>query len=185
MSNPFVRSATPEDAIAIAGVHTETWKSTYAGMIPENVLAQFTNQARREAYWRDQLIRETQASETRTWVAVDTDSIVAGLIAAGPAYHPPEYPEAALPYAGEVYAVYVHPRAQGQGFGAALMRTAATELSARGLSGLIVWCLETNVHARGFYERMGGQFITRRNVEMANAQLSEVGYGWAEFGPVG
>lgn len=182
MSNPFVRPATPEDAVDIARVHTETWMSTYTGMIPENILAQFTDQARREAYWREQLSREAQSSETRTWVAVDANGSVAGLVAAGPAYHPPDYPEAAAPYAGEIYAVYVHPRAQGNGMGAALMRAAAADLRMRGLSGLIVWCLESNIRARGFYERMGGQFITRREVEMADALLNEVSYGWVEFG---
>ena len=52
---------------------------------------------------------------------------------------------------------------------------------ARGLAGLLVWCLESNIQARGFYERMGGQFITRRDADLAGALLPEVGYGWAEF----
>ena len=181
MLNPLVRPATPDDAAAIASVHTETWKSTYAGAIPDDVLAQFTDQARREAYWRDQLIREAQSGETRTWAAVDTSGQVAGLVVAGPAQRTPDDPEAALAYAGEVYAVYVHPRAQGQGLGSALMRSAAAELRARGLAGLLVWCLESNIQARGFYERLGGQFITRRDADLAGALLPEVGYGWAEF----
>jgi len=181
MTDPIVRPALPDDAAAIASVHTETWKSTYAGAIPDDVLAQFTDHARREAYWRDQLAREAQTGETRTWAALDEQGQVAGLVVAGPAQPTADLPDAAAPYAGEVYAVYVHPRAQGQGLGSALMRQAAAELRARGLNGLIVWCLETNIHARGFYERLGGQFITRRNADLAGALLPEVGYGWAEL----
>lgn len=181
MSNPLVRPATPNDAVAIAGVHTETWKATYASMIPEHVLAQFTDQARRESYWREQLTRETQAGEIRTWAALDAAGQITGLAAAGPAHRPADAPEAVASYAGEIYAVYVHPRAQGQGLGTALMRAAAAGLRVRGLSGLIVWCLETNIRARGFYERLGGQFIARHEVEMAGALLDEVSYGWQHF----
>jgi ribosomal protein S18 acetylase RimI-like enzyme len=183
MAHPVIRRPTPADATAIAVVHVESWMAAYAGLIPDRVLSQRTNWARREAFWREQLAREASDpnNPTRTWVAEDEAGQVAAFVMAGPARHEAGDPPAAAAYAGEVFAVYVHPRAQGDGMGKALMQVAAADLAARTLMGLLVWCLESNVQARGFYERLGGQVIGRRDVDMADVLIPEVGYGWAEF----
>jgi ribosomal protein S18 acetylase RimI-like enzyme len=183
MSAHVVRLARPADAEAIATVHVEAWMAAYAGLIPDHILAQRTNWARREAFWREQLAREANDPNglTHTHVTADESGQVAGFVMSGPVRREKADPPASAAYAGEVYAVYVHPRAQGQGMGAALMRGAAADLEQRGLTGLLVWCLETNTQARGFYEKLGGQFIGRRDMDMAGVLIPEAGYGWARW----
>jgi ribosomal protein S18 acetylase RimI-like enzyme len=184
MPHPSIRRPTPADANAIAVVHVETWMAAYAGLIPDHVLSGRTNWARREAFWREQLAREAADpnNPTRTWVADDDAGQLAAFVMAGPARREAADPPATAAFAGEVYAVYVHPRAQEQGLGKALMQTAAADLVQRGMKGLLVWCLETNIQARGFYERLGGKVIGRRDVNMADVLIPEVGYGWAHYG---
>ena len=39
MTEPVrIRAATPMDAAGIAAVHVETWRATYAGILPDNYL---------------------------------------------------------------------------------------------------------------------------------------------------
>src|SRR5581483_9859429 len=50
-SRVAIHPAKPEDAVAIARVHAESWRTTYAGIIPDDYIAKFTNDAR-ERSWR-------------------------------------------------------------------------------------------------------------------------------------
>ena len=176
---PTIRRATPADSPAIAAVHIDTWKATYTGRIPDPVLEHFTDRARREQFWSEQLAREAAAeSLSHTFVAEDSNGAVAGFAICGPARRDATDPLECAAFAGEIFAIYVQPGAQGNGLGGALLRAAAADLAEQGLNGLLIWCLESNVQARGFYERMGGRPIGRRSTEMAEALLDEVGYGW-------
>jgi hypothetical protein len=46
----IIRSARVEDAAAIAEVHVETWRTTYAGMLPDNFLLNLSEE-KYEARW--------------------------------------------------------------------------------------------------------------------------------------
>ncbi len=185
MPDPHIRMATPADAAAIAQVQVETWKATYIGLIPEPALAFFTDLQRREQQWTDALqrVERDPAMLARTFVALGPDQqIVVGFAIAGPARPDEGDPPEALPYTGEVHALYVRPEAQGLGIGRQLMIAAGEYLREIGLSGVIVWSLESNTGARGFYERLGGRLIARRERALAGALVTEVGYGWDEPG---
>ncbi|MDH3234055.1 MAG: hypothetical protein OEQ29_11080, partial [Alphaproteobacteria bacterium] len=39
-----IRTARPEDAAAIGQVYVETWRTTYAGMVPDNVLLEMSEE---------------------------------------------------------------------------------------------------------------------------------------------
>ncbi|MDD5501836.1 MAG: hypothetical protein PHH26_00020 [Candidatus Thermoplasmatota archaeon] len=36
--------------------------------------------------------------------------------------------------------------------------------------------------SRKFYEKMGGKFITTKNIELGGAKLEETVYGWKDLG---
>lgn len=185
MPDPHIRLATPADAAAIAQVQVDTWKATYAGLIPEPALNFFTDLKRREQQWTDALqrVERDPAVLARTFVAMGPDQqMVVGFAIAGPARPDQGDPPEALPYTGEVHAIYVLPDAQGLGLGRQLMMAAGEYLRELGLSGAIVWSLETNISARGFYERLGGKVVARRDRDLAGALVPEVGYGWDELG---
>ncbi len=54
---------------------------------------------------------------------------------------------------GEVYALYVETDWREHGVGRALMEAAFAAFRDRGLKHAVVWCLDGNVAARGFYQR--------------------------------
>jgi ribosomal protein S18 acetylase RimI-like enzyme len=56
---------------------------------------------------------------------------------------------------GELRGLYVHPEARGDGVGRALTDAALEALHAAGYGEAVVWVLDANRHARGFYERAG------------------------------
>jgi ribosomal protein S18 acetylase RimI-like enzyme len=56
---------------------------------------------------------------------------------------------------GEVMAIYVRPDAWGLGFGEALMRAALARLRSGGSAEVVLWVIEENRRAIGFYERLG------------------------------
>jgi hypothetical protein len=68
-----IRAATERDAVAIAHVHVQSWRTTYAGIVPEEYLATL-NEAERVLLWRDWLTRDL-----RVYIA-DLDGEIVGFI---------------------------------------------------------------------------------------------------------
>ena len=78
---------------------------------------------------------------------------------------------------GELYSIYVLPEHWGSGQGCALFRAAAERLKEQGYSGMYLWVLRDNLHARMFYERMGmTPSEEERELEIAGAYLHEIPY---------
>ena len=76
---------------------------------------------------------------------------------------------------GELYAIYVYPEAWGSGAGPQLMREARAWLTER-FPGAILWVLEDNPRARGFYEREGWTADAHRIDVVAGVEVPEVRY---------
>jgi hypothetical protein len=57
-----IRPAAVHDARAIAEVHVESWKSTYRGIFPDDLLNGLSVE-KRESSWRDLLAGHEQASD--------------------------------------------------------------------------------------------------------------------------
>src|SRR5262245_27021550 len=92
-----VRAASVGDAADIAHIHRESWRTTYAGILPLDVIAAQAGR-KSEAAWRRRLI-EAPAWEV-TWIAERGDEAV-GIASCGDARHQLEGIEA------EIYALYV------------------------------------------------------------------------------
>jgi ribosomal protein S18 acetylase RimI-like enzyme len=164
-----VREAAVEDAPAIARVHVDTWRATYPGILPDEVLAGLSYE-RREAMWRRVIGDAT--SRTFVYVALDGGGQVVGFATGGP-----EATDDA-DYAGELYAIYVDPAHQRRGLGATLLTVVQGRLRALGLSSMVIWVAARNSPSCAFYERMGGRAARRRTVEIEGAAVDEIGYGW-------
>jgi GNAT superfamily N-acetyltransferase len=161
-----IRAALMEDASAIAHVHVESWRSTYAGIVPEAYLASLDEELR-ATLWREWL-----AGETVILVA-EWDGRVVGFAHGGKNREPVEQCDA------ELYSIYLLHEAQKRGIGAALLQGIATALAGRDFKSLAVWVLEQN-RSRGFYERTGAQFAISRVIEVGGAKLMEVAYFWPD-----
>lgn len=159
--------AAPSDAPGIARVQVETWRAAYAGLVPDAVLGALSVPAG-AARWAEHVTDPL----TRTWVAV-TDGEVTGFLAGGPA-RDADLDAAAY---GEVYALYVHPLAQGRGLGRGLLDAAAGWFAEGGRGAAVVWVLTANVPARTFYERCG--FTAdglARTIDIGGVDVPEVRY---------
>lgn len=164
-----IRKAAVEDAAAIARVHVRTWQSTYRGLLSDEFLDGLSIE-RREQSWRETLA-ENEPLEL-TLVAEEGGEVV-GFANCGPEKNGDSL------YRGEVYTIYVLQTAQRKGTGTELIRAAARELMARGLSSLLIWVFAENPF-RPFYEALGGRLVGEQPVEIGEQTLTEVAYGWAD-----
>ena len=160
-----VRPARIEDADSIAYVQVESWKTTYAGIVPETYLASLSQAARSES-WRKQF----ESGSNLIFVAEDETGVF-GFVSGGPLRD-------SIPgYDAELYAIYLLQPKQRQGMGRALVRELAKVLRAKGYQSLIVWVLEKNPFL-GFYSRLGGVPVLTKEIEIGGAQLTEAALGW-------
>ena len=162
-----IRPATPDDARAIANVQVHTWKTAYRGIIADDFLDTFAVDERTDR-WSEILQRPEQGS-----FVAEIDSGVIGFANGGPERDGRE------DYRGELYGLYVLPDWHGQGIGKRLVTTFADWLLGSGMAIMLVWTLADNPYRR-FYERLGGEFVAERKIEIGDQKLVEVAYGWED-----
>jgi GNAT superfamily N-acetyltransferase len=162
-----IRPARSKDAVEIARIHVDAWRDAYAALLPPEYLARLDP--------RIEAARWNRAANTRleNTLVADADGEVAGYAIIGPARGQRAEPS------GEIYALYVETDWREQGIGRALVEAAFERFRKRGLGQAVIWCLEGNFAARGFYKRCGGQRLSHSKVEeVAGMLLQVVGYGW-------
>ena len=162
----IVREARPEDAPSLARVHVETWEATYRGLLPDALINSFTVE-KRVAQWNEWLT--SPENPVHTFAATEEGAIV-GFASTGIA-------RAGCGFDGELFGLYVHPRAQRCGTGRALTSASARHLAGSGFSSMLVWVLAANP-ACGFYERLGGRLVAREQRDLYGFKVDEVAYGW-------
>lgn len=175
MPEVLIRPATQTDATGMAQVHVFSWQSAYQGLLPAELLA---NQSipKRTAQWQQWLSepgsRQILVLEKRE------DKTIWGFACGGP--ERTGNPE----YTGEIYAIYLLPEAQGQGWGQQLFRRLQRDLIAAGFPRQLVWVLSQNQAACGFYAHLGGQVILERRVTIGEppTEVEESAYGY-DFTP--
>lgn len=159
-----IRAARLEDARAMAQVHVESWRSAYAGLLPDSVLAELSIDMR-EAFWRKIL----GTAARNAFVATD-DGAVVGWVTSGPSRD-----DDTDAHAMEVYGIYLLQEVWRRGLGRRLWHAAVAVLPPE--SPIFVWVLEGNDRACRFYEVLGGRLDGATKVEeRAGAQLSECRY---------
>ncbi|HEX8035254.1 MAG TPA: GNAT family N-acetyltransferase [Ktedonobacterales bacterium] len=162
-----------DDAQGIAQVHVASWRSTYHGIMPAEFLAGLSVE-RRAQYWLETLAAGVELIYVAEDIALGGPRILG--FASGGAQRDTEIPS----YDGELYAVYMLQEYQGQGVGQRLARTVAERLAQIGFKAMLVWVLADNP-SRRFYERLGGQFVREKQIDIAGISLSEVAYGWPDI----
>lgn len=167
--------ATAEDIPAIAALHVEGWKAAYGGLVDQGYLDSLSAE-KRMATWAELMA----SGESRTLIA-EIDGRAAGFCTTGRTKTPPPGSSPIRPsHSGEVYALYLHPDFWRQGVGTALLRAGAKDLKEHRHSSLCLWVLDGNSRARAFYEKMNGQKLGGRMIEIGPSTLKEVCYGWRD-----
>ena len=161
------RPATLADAAAIARVQTESWQSSYRGILPDAILD--TMDPERRVPMRREILRDPAALNL---VAYDTTfEDLVGFANAGPARDH-------TPSTGELYEIYVVERAKRYGLGRELFETVADWCRAQRMTSMLLWVLEGNQHARRFYEAMGGRLASRKASTVRGFGVVELCYAW-------
>ena len=166
-----IRTATFRDATGIARVHVETWRDTYAGVVPDHVLLGMSRR-HQAALWSEAL--GGHRSRQKVLVAEDGVAGVVGFGSCGPANR------VDLPYEGEVYTLYVLPDYQGKGIGKELLGRLFGVLLRKGLRSALIWVLADNP-ARFFYQAIGGTWVAVRDERLWGTTLREMAYGWSDL----
>ena len=166
-----IREANVSDVAAIAKVHVDSWRTTYAGVIPDDYLAKMSYEGRERA-WRNNFTKP--ASHGFVYVAEDEKNEVVGFASGGPERNGDPF------YPGELYAVYLLQRFQRQGIGRQLSLAIARRLLQAGYDSMLVWVLAKNP-SRGFYAALGGEVVAAKPIEVGEAKLMEVAYGWKDL----
>jgi SAM-dependent methyltransferase len=169
-----IREADVRDVAAIAKVHVDSWRTTYAGVIPDNYLTKLSYEGRERAWHKN---FSDPARRGFVYVAEYEKGEVVGFASGGP-----ERNEDPL-YRGEMYAVYLLKHFQRRGIGRQLSLAVAQRLLQAGYESMLVWVLAQNP-SRGFYEALGGEVVSEKPIEVGETKLAEVAYGWKDLRPL-
>ena len=124
----YIRPAGPADAKAIVAVQGESWRATYAALLPSDTLDR-VDQLWDAQHW----IRTLERVDQRLYTLV-LDSHRARIVGFGVAGLKRPQPNSPFaPYDGQIYQIYLRPSFQGKGLGAALMGAMARVLIANGI----------------------------------------------------
>jgi ribosomal protein S18 acetylase RimI-like enzyme len=168
----LVRPARLVDAEPIARVEVETWRSTYAGMLPDRVLLSMSER-RQTASWASFLRQRPDDAR----VVCTAKGAITGFGNCG------AQRDSNVDFGGEVYTLYVLTDAQGQGAGRQLLLALFARLVATGYSSALVWVVRANP-ARYFYERLGGKQVMYRPIPVGGQPVEAVAYGWRDLAAV-
>jgi len=163
-----IRRASREDAAAIARVQVASWRSTYAGLVPDSYLAAMDPEELARKW--DLLI---EAGKDFFHVAED-ESGVFGFISGGPIREPVDG------YDAELHTIYLLSDRQGNGTGRVLAEALVRDLRGAGYRRMVVWVLAQNpaVH---FYKRLGAIELACKTVEIGGATLDDLVLGWPDI----
>lgn len=139
-----IRPAVPEDALAVARVHVQSWQAAYRGLLPDEYLDALRPEDRAPRYDFTRASPETPY----TLIAVEADEVL------GFATTMPSRDESLADY-GELSALYVAPKHWRKGIGTMLTAAAIRYLISCGYRDALLWILAGNAQAEHFYQKDG------------------------------
>jgi ribosomal protein S18 acetylase RimI-like enzyme len=161
-----VRDALPSDAEVLAGIHIDSWRHTYRGIMPDAFLDSLSL-----ARWTGDWVERLKPSARRTFV-IEDEGAVAGWVSVGTVRDSDLNSDF-----GELYGIYIAPSRLRRSFGRQLCDRAEAELAIEGKVSISLWVLDGNMNARRFYERCGFQPDgIAKTFKLGGADLLEVRY---------
>jgi L-amino acid N-acyltransferase YncA len=165
-----IRPARPADAPGIAAVHVASWRSTYAGVLPDAFRAELSTV--RQSVYYEHTIRlgvGVQVAILSAQHGTGSDRIV-GFSSARRNY-------GRAVAEGEVETLYVLDDWKENGVGRLLLRASARHLAAIGCKSAFAWVLRDNPSIF-FYEHLGGKRVASGTVQVGNASIAQSAFAW-------
>lgn len=163
-----VREARGGDARGIARVHVASWRSTYSGVLSEEVLAGLSAERRAET-WERTIARGF--SPRGVFVAETEAEGVVGFASCGLERRKVPGIEA------EIFALYVLDAFQRRGIGRRLVGAAVDRLLGADLTSMLAWVWSENP-AVAFYRALGGEPIAEQVEVIGGCEVHEVAMAW-------
>lgn len=164
-----IRHAREADARRMAEIYVDTWRDSYAGVVPDKVLLSMSVGSQSKSW-----TRAIKRKRELIMVAEDTDAGVVGLSSGG------NNRDRVSRYKGEVYTLYIAADHQNRGVGRKLLRGLFNALKDNDCGGAVIWVLASNP-ARFFYEAVGGIRTDERDEKLWGVELHEIGYVWPDL----
>ena len=166
-----IRPVIAGDAEIIAGLHTESWRDAYRGILADgyldgNILSE------RQAHWRARLDDPTPS---QFGLLALLDSVAVGFAFA--------FPHADERWGTNLDNLHVRPTVRGGGIGSRLLHAVTLQiLRHHSGEGLYLWVYELNVRTRAYYERLGAQQIERAVIAApGGGTVAEWRYAWPDI----
>lgn len=167
-----IRTAVYGDAESLATIQVDSYRSAYAGILPQAYLEHFSYPEQAQD-WRELL------SQPQDFILLVAESDTGDLTGYALGHlGRTELTE----YDSELDALHVRLGQQRQGIGRALIAEMANRLEAAGANSLMLWVLVQNP-ARALYERLGGVPLGRRPLTLGEGDIvaEEAAYGWKDI----
>ena len=165
-----IRRAEIADAASIGRVNVAAWRAAYAGIVPDEYLANMDPRQRAER-WRGIL---AEPGPHAVFVAVDEQDTIAAYCGVGRARTTYGTSE---PGAGELYSIYADPARHGTGAGRAVHDAGVEYLRQQGHRWARLWVFTANASARNWYAaRDWAPDGATHNDEIAGVTIPEMRY---------
>lgn len=163
-----IRRARLADAPGIAAVHVATWRSAYAGLLPEAVLTRLSTT--RLAHYYEHNIRLGLAIHVAATYGRRDEPPVLGFCSSSRV-------RADGLGDGEIETLYMLDDYQNRGLGGQLLRTAAKHLWQTGCRSVYAWVLRENP-SRYFYQRLGGKCVAEGTTSVGGETFAQTAFAW-------
>lgn len=163
----YIVKANVNDATELARVHVDSWKETYEGIMPKEVLDKKSYE-KREGLWRKIL----QEQHSHVYVAKTVDGKIIGFADGG------KERTGSYGYDGELYAIYILKEYQRNQLGKKLLKAVAADIYENGCYSMLVWVVANNP-SKYFYEALQGSFVDKKQIE--ELHVEEIAYGWKDI----
>ena len=158
-----IRKATLEDALDIAKVHVDCWKTTYKSVVPQEYIDSLSYKSKANKW------TEIIASGSNIFIALVDENIV-GFIDTGMGFDDGRDTD--------LFAFYVLEQFQRKEIGSKLFQQARIFYKDNGYKDFRLWVLKENPYVP-FYTKNGGQPKESKTINIAGKKLEEIMY-WFE-----
>ncbi len=164
----IIRYAVSTDIERIAFINSESWKTTYKGIVSDKFLETLSTETQ-----IPRAKRLVESSEVKAFVAIEVaTNTVVGFACIGKNREPKINADC------ELQAIYLLQEHQGFGAGKALFEFGIEELKRQTKKTMMVSVFEANKRARHFYELQGGMPTLGDHVELDGAKYPTSTYLW-------
>ena len=164
MSEVEIRWANYNDWHDVSTVHSDSYRSAYKGIMPDDYLTNLTVE-KWEKYYQESL---SGGIEKSALIFVDCKAI--GCIIIG------KCQDVDLDDTYEIQSIYLLQSYWGKGFGKRLINWAINEIRELGCVNISLWVLKENTNARKIYEHLGFMFDGTERLITRGKELTQVRY---------